>query len=187
MKKILLVLLLTLSLCACTKKEEKVELKFTNIESYDVDMSSYQGVSSTQHCFKGIAPSEIAKIVEEGGSAVIFMGFKGCHVCQESTKYLDEVAKELGVTIYYLNCTSELYPLKDKTYDDLIALLDPILNTNEEGVKTIYTPHLFTITNGKINKGHISVVESWTEGNPSEESIEELQNIYRDILKDFAK
>lgn len=185
MKKLFLVLVLLLSLFGCGNQNQ--ELNYVDIEGYAVDMSGYNGVSSTGHNFVGITPDELIKVIDEGGSAIVFMGYTGCHVCQEVARYINEVAQELDVTVYYLNCTSEQYPLRDAAYDNVVESLNDILRTNESGDKTIYTPHVFSIINGVPQSGHISVVNSWQEGNPSEESIQELENIYREIMQPFAK
>ncbi len=185
MKKLLLCLVLIFGLFACGGHETAINE--ITIESYDVDMSGYKGVNSTNHNFKGISPDEVIRLIDEGGSAVIYMGYEGCHVCQEAVQYLNEVAQNLGVTVYYLDCNSPIYPVRDEVFTNLVTALDSILETNDAGEKTIFTPHVFTIVNGELNKGHISVVSSWEEGNPSEESIKELEDIYADIMAPFAK
>ena len=190
MKKLLITLFLCLALFACSNTNstnEKTQLNEIEISSYPVDMSGYKGISSTRHNFKGISPSEIIRIIEEKGSAIIYMGFDGCHVCQEAAKYINEVAEELEVTVYYLNCADPKYPLSGKIYNQLMEKLDPILDTNKAGQKTIFTPHVFTIENGELKNGHISVVDSWEDGRPSEDSVNELKAIYKDLMANFVK
>lgn len=185
MKKLLFYLIVLFALFGCAKSN--VELNVKEIESYPVDMSGYKGLSSTEHNFRGISPDEMMKVVEDGNSAIIFMGYKGCDFCQEAAQYVNEVAEELDVTVYYLDCKSERYPLKGEMFEKVVDILEPILRTNELGEKTIYTPHVFSIVNGVPQEGHISVVNSWVAGNPSEDSIKELKEIYVGIMKDFAK
>lgn len=181
MKKVLLILLLFLTLSACaTEKAEDFE-----VNSFAVDMSGYRGVSSTNHNFKGISPDEIKRILDEDGSALIFMGYNTCSICQEVARYLQEAASEEDLTIYYMDCYSEKYPLAGDKFDMIIEILNPILDLNPEGEKTIYTPHLFSIVNGKLNKGYISTVPGWNYGNPSASQIDELKEIYKDIMKPF--
>lgn len=186
MKKIILALFVAFLLTACNSQKTPVASE-SEITGYAVDMSAYKGVSSTEHKFIGISPAELLKVIEEKGSAIVYLGYKDCHVCQEATRYVNEVAQELDVNVYYLDCASEQYPLKDEMFTSVVNALSSILETNSSGEKAIFTPHLFTIINGEPQSGHISVVNSWQEGNPSEASVKELKDIYTELMKPFAK
>ena len=76
MKKItglLLTLLLAISLLGCSKEEAQ----FIEITSFDVDMSGYEGMPSTNHHFRGITPEEFMRVYEEDGSGIFYIGYKG--------------------------------------------------------------------------------------------------------------
>ena len=94
-KKILLpvIFLLTIFLTACGKEtisdSKKFTEEYTKVPKYNV--------------FVYRDSSEIIKILEHG-TGVVYLGFPECPWCQAYVKYLNEVAKEVGIDkIYYYN------------------------------------------------------------------------------------
>ena len=63
MKKILLALLILLTCVGCNKKNDDINYTY-DIISKDVDMSGYEGVSSTQHMFKGITVDQLFNCID---------------------------------------------------------------------------------------------------------------------------
>ena len=182
MKKIITVLSIVLILFSCaSNKVEPVEDFY--IEAKAVDMSIYNGVDAVKHCFKETSVSELTRVLEEKGSGVFYIGYKECPHCQILVQYLNEVAMDLGVTVYYIPGTDKTgnFIITGKIYDELLKDLDPILDVNEDGEKAIYTPHVFTIIKGEFKESKIS------GGAESSSEIKELKNEYRKILEPFRK
>ena len=179
MMKKLLILILVFLMAGCSAKPD---LSY-EVESFPVDMSGYDGVTSVDHNFVGVRCEEVFRAIQEKGSAVFYLGYKDCPHCQKCVKHLNKVAKELGVTVCYIDAKSKTYPLTDELMDDLIVALYEVLRKDEDGEKALYTPHVFTIINGKVSGSQISM----TETDDEEKDGEKLEKIYRKILEPFAQ
>ena len=119
--------------------KEKEEKNFSN---------EYSQVSSDNpFVYKNI--DEIIKIMENG-TGVVYLGFPECPWCQAYVKYLDEVAKEVGIEkIYYFNISKDR---KDNTaeYQKIVSILDEYLQYDGEGNKRIYVPNVSFHVDGKV-------------------------------------
>ncbi len=169
MKKItglLLTLLLAISLLGCSKEEAQ----FIEIASFDVDMSGYESMPSTNHHFRGITPEEFMRVYEEDGSGIFYIGYTGCPNCQAMVPTIEEAAIETDSTVYYLDPYSEDYDFFSYL-DDIMATLDPILRHDSDGTATIYTPHIFTLINGEFGTSYIG-------GN---ETLEDLVSLMEEV------
>ena len=178
MKKLLVLLLLVLCF-ACNGGVKPNEYE---VISTAVDMSGYEGVNSVNHNFKETTVSEITRALNEEGSGVFYVGYTNCSHCQKSVRYLNEVAQELGVIVYYVNAKNPDHPIQGESYEELFNDLYDILNEDEDGKKAIFTPHVFSIINGKIVGSKIS-----DAGGDDENSIKQLKNEYLKILEPFKK
>jgi len=185
MKKSLLILLLLL-LCSCSNNTIKIQYPYT-IKAKDVDMSAYSGVNSTKHNFKAITVSEFFNTIDNKSSGIFYLGRSNCGCCQTTTKYLSEVASELGVTVYYIDVYNEDQPLTDKDLQDKLKvyMLD-ILNKDENGEKQIFTPHLFTVINGELSKNLVCYDDIDFTSDPTSQQEDNLKKAYTEILKPFA-
>lgn len=84
------------------------------------------------------------------GTGVVYLGYPECPWCQEYVKYLNEVAKEVGIEkISYCN-TKKLKEENMEKYETLISLLTGHLQHNEDGKEWIYVPNVSFHINGKI-------------------------------------
>ena len=187
MRKILITLLLTLTLVSCTDKKEEIPT-YPYTPAYKVvDMSSYDGVSSTGHNFRLTLPSEIFKVIEEKSSCVFYLGRSDCGCCQRVCKYLNEVAKELDVYVYYIDAYNEEEPCTDEEMmERLYETLYPILDY-QDGEKCLLTPHVFAIINGEFKGTLVCTGKLRFDSVPSEKQIEALKDEYRKILNPFVK
>jgi len=92
---------------------------------------------------------EIIKIMEKG-TGVVYLGFPECPWCQAYVKYLNEVAKEVGIEkIYYYNILEDR---KNNTegYKKIVKLLEDYLQTDAEGNPRVYVPNVSFHINGKV-------------------------------------
>jgi len=92
---------------------------------------------------------EIIKIMEKG-TGVVYLGFPECPWCQAYVKYLNEVAKEVGIEkIYYYNILEDR---KNNTegYQKIVKLLEDYLQTDAEGNPRVYVPNVSFHINGKV-------------------------------------
>lgn len=134
---------------------------------------------------------EIINIMERG-TGVVYLGFPECPWCHVYVKYLNEVAKEVGIEkIYYYNV------LEDRTnntenYQKLTEILKGHLQYDEEGNEKIYVPNVSFHIEGKIigndyetskdTHGFKEPSDYWTE-----DEVKELKNTLTKYMKDVYK
>lgn len=187
MKKIILLFIFLLILCGCNKKPTvEIESNY-DIVSSTVDMSDYFGVNSTNHCFRLVTCQELFNTIDNKGSGVFYLGRSNCNCCQDVTKYLDEVARELNVTVYYIDVYNPQENLgSDKELQDkLKEYMYDICALDSDGEKAIYTPHLFQVINGELGENQICH-DNIYNSEPTETQINKLKDVYRNILKPFS-
>lgn len=92
---------------------------------------------------------EIIRIIENG-TGVVYLGFPECPWCNYYVKYLNEVAKDVGIEkIYYYNILEDRKN-NTETYKQIVSLLYDELQFDDEGNKRIYVPNVSFIIDGKI-------------------------------------
>ena len=188
MKKSLIILLMLLFLCSC-KKEKEIEVpEYTfEIQSERIDMSGYDGVTSTKHNFRLVKLSEVFRTFDENSSGVFFLGRTNCGCCQEVAKILNEAAMEYGVTVYYIDPYDEEFDLvsdlemRQKTMEYLYDVLDE----NEEGEKDLMTPHFFTVINGHFGDSQVCYDHMKVDNSDPEGKAAKLKERYLEMLKPF--
>ncbi len=167
-KKVLLIICIgmVVLLTSCNSKMAQ-----DNISYYEPDMSEYVRLEDSD-CFKGITIDELLEIFKENKSAIIYMGYSQCGNCQQAVPIMADIAKEKGVSIYYLDFYNEKYPIEDDAIVELEIILDEYLMIDpSDEVKKIFTPHLFSIKDGKVIKSQVGTLEE-----------SELKEIYEEII-----
>lgn len=162
-------ILLLILLPACNMQQNVVD----DISSYEPNMSEYLGLSDNK-CFKGITVEELLKIFEEDKSAIIYMGFSACGNCQEAVPVMAKIAIEKKATIYYLDFYNDDYPISDENRLKLEENLNDYLMVDpSDGLKKIFTPHVFSIKDGNIINSQVGTLEQ-----------SELEKTYERIIND---
>lgn len=133
----------------------------------------------------------IIKIMEHG-TGIVYLGYPECKWCQAYTKYLNEVAQEVGIEkIYYCNSKQIKETNMDKYYE-IVNILEDYLEYNDEGNKWIYVPNVSFHINGKIigtdnetakDTHNLKTPEEyWTE-----EEVAELKNKLKNYMQEIKK
>ena len=92
---------------------------------------------------------EIINILEKG-TGIVYLGFPECKWCQRYTKYLNEVAMDMGISkIYYYNIREDR-KLNTENYQQIVSILENYLQNDEEGNKRIYVPSVIALKKGEI-------------------------------------
>lgn len=115
---------------------------------------------------------QIINILEKG-TGIVYLGFPECPWCQRYSKYLNEVALDLGVEkIYYYNIREDRSNNTEE-YQKIVAIIEDYLQYDEEGNKRIYVPSVIALKKGEIvgfddetawdTKGFDDPQEYWTE------------------------
>ena len=183
MKKLTILFVLLLILTGC-KKTNALAVPF-DIETYNTDVSYYEGLTNEDSMFLGTTIKEIKRTIDENGHGVFVIGFRECSHCQIAMQYLNQVAKELDVHVYYIDAMSKEYPILDtEDFDIMNEILYDYYREDEDGTRELQTPHVFSIIDGKISESYIGT--PWKGSNYNDDDINKLLDIYRKILKPFS-
>ena len=126
---------------------------------------------------------DIEEIIDimENGTGVVYLGFPEYPWCNYYVKYLNEVAKEIGITrIYYYNIYEDRSN-NTENYQRIVELLGENLQYDEEGKLRVYVPNVSFHTEGEVigndyetskdTNGFTDPSDYWTE-----EEISSLKN-----------
>lgn len=186
-KKFILIILSVFCLIGCAPTIEKCTISNSvDIVSTKADMSNYKFLDDNDHSFKKITYKESLRIFEESGSGILFYGYDDCYYCNRAVPILNEVAKEAGIDIYYI----DTYDITDTTREDYDALMDylkPTFREDEETeTKEFYVPDVVGVKKGEIIKFHVSLTDDFIAGNENKQLTTAQQNnlkqIYIDII-----
>lgn len=122
----------------------------TNINVTDAERfaSEYTEVS-TDNVFVYRSAKEIIRIMENG-TGIVYLGFPECPWCQTYVKYLNEVAKEVGIDkIYYYNIYEDRKNETDD-YKKIVSLLGDNLQYDDEGNLRVYVPNVSFHVYGEV-------------------------------------
>lgn len=138
---VILVILIISSYFIFFKKDKNI----TDAEKFAKEYTKL----SSDNVFTYKSLKEVNKILEKG-TGVVYLGFPECPWCQEYVKYVNEVAKKVGLDkIYYFNIREDRTN-NTEDYQTTIKLLRDYLPTDEEGNPRVYVPLIAVIQNGKV-------------------------------------
>ena len=134
--------------------------------------------------------SDIDEVIDvlEDGTGIVYLGFPECKWCQQYVVYLNEVAKDRGISkIYYYNIREDREK-NTKDYQKIVSLLKDYLEEDEDGNPRVYVPAVTFMSNGKIlgfddetaydTKGYDDPSEYWTD--KTVENLKDRLNSYLD-------
>ncbi|MDE5539504.1 MAG: hypothetical protein K2J20_03355, partial [Bacilli bacterium] len=144
---------------------------------------------SEDNVFVYKTPDDIIDILKHG-TGVTYLGFPECPWCGAYVKYLNEVAREVGIEkIYYTN-TKSLKETDMNKYYEIVDLLEGHLEYNNEGKPWIFVPNVTFVINGEIignnnetakdTHGLSDPEEYWTE-----EEVKSLKETLRKYMEEI--
>ena len=189
MKKIVLILTALLTLVSCGKQEQEIDKTVTitnsvELNTYDADMSGYKWLYDSEPAFTEITLEESIRIFKEKGSGILYYGYAGCPWCERAVPILNKVAKETGVTVYYINVH---FQTTMKAYNELMTYISPILEKDSEGEPVFKVPEVIAVKDGEITDHHLALVEDFKIENDdsqmSDSQKKELEDIYLNLIQ----
>lgn len=189
MKKIVLILTALLTLVSCGKQEQEVDKTVTitnsvELNTYDADMSGYKWLYDSEPAFTEITLEESIRIFKEEGSGILYYGYAGCPWCERAVPILNKVAKETGVTVYYINVH---FQTTMEAYNELMTYISPILEKDSEGEPVFKVPEVIAVKNGEITDHHLALVEDFKiesdDSQMSDSQKKELEDIYLNLIQ----
>ncbi len=121
-------------------------------------MKGYKWIRNDVADFQLISLKESLRMFEEGGTGILYYGYTECAWCNRAVPELNEVAKELNLTIYYVDASAKV---EKEDYKKLLEYIDPVLKVNSSGEKGFYVPAVIGVKNGKLAEYHVSLLDSF--------------------------
>ena len=147
-------------------------------------LNSYQGLKDKNHIYKVCDATKIIELLNSKERAVIVFSFPECPWCQAAIPYLNDVAKELNYNeVYYLN----ILKMREENSSEYQAIFNKI-RYDIANPEKINAPTVIVIDNGEVLGFHIDTVTSHVKNENevlmpmTQEQVEELKNIYRELL-----
>lgn len=139
---IILLMIGVVSLVLFLKKDKKT---VSDMEKFSTEY--HEVANNNVFVYRNI--DEIINILEKG-TGIVYLGFPECKWCQRYTKYLNEVAMDMGISkIYYYNIREDR-KLNTENYHKIVSILENYLQNDEEGNKRIYVPSVIALKKGEI-------------------------------------
>lgn len=176
MKKIftlLLTLILTLSLVACSSKQNI----FTDEDLYD--MVDYYNIYTEEKIarFHKIDAIKLKSLLEQKASFMIVIGYPGCSWCQKGAVPLNQWMLKNDADIFYLDISEE----PDEGFN---TVMDLVASHMEEkyGSPELYTPAYLAVKKGVITDSFVGGISS-TGSEYTEAEANELMAHFDELYK----
>lgn len=169
-------------------EEEQAQLStiyqemFLNIAD-QADMSGYEGFTETKHAFVPLKMSEVPTMLDEKTSGIFYFGYATCPWCIEAVPIMNEVAKELELSIYYIN--KKASSSDEASTKQVEQRLTEILEKDEQGEPHLYVPEVVIVKDGKIVGHNLGTVDGHDahERKMSSEEQRKLKEIYKKLFQ----
>ncbi len=161
----------------------------TGLSAYEIsDMSGYAIEElKGDTVFRSMTVKDMEKEMKDKNSFAVYFGFNDCPWCKKVLPTLNEVAKKEGFDVGYVDTRKDpswSSNLDIDDYDKFVELAGQYLDTDKEGKKHLYVPHVFFIKDGIIVDEHDGVVPGYDS--PSDEMTDEqkkeLEKVYKECF-----
>lgn len=173
MKRLILVILAIFVFVSCTPAAPSA------------DMSGYEGFTDTENVFIQTEMDDVLKMLDEGGSGIVYFGFPRCPWCTDALPILNEEAKKVNKRILYVQTRDMeknlLYTEEQK--QRFISHASSLMRKDDDGNYQLYVPFVIVIKKGEIIEDYIGSGDYSADEEISPEQQEELHKIYAEMLK----
>ena len=179
-----------LTACNSTGVVESVNKKsFLDDYSYS-DMTDYEGLKnySRDLKFKDVTVKDVDKAMKAGESFVLYCGYKDCPWCNSIISALNDAAIQYGTDIAYLNTRRDpswKSNLDMDDYDVFVSYFGDYLDTDGDGKKHLYVPHIFFIKDGVVVAEHPGTAPG--HENADDEFTSDQRELFNKALEDGFK
>ncbi|MBP3398289.1 MAG: hypothetical protein J6K75_00895 [Erysipelotrichaceae bacterium] len=160
MRKLISILILSavfFSFAGCTPADQE---KFNSYipDAATAELEGYTNIENSKGFMEITSNDVLSSVGNKDITAYVFMGSINCHYCQDAIVEIQRQALEHGEVVYYLSMDKIE---SEEKYNQLVEVLTPILETNNEGKHVLYMPHLFKIVDGELVDGHLGFGEGY--------------------------
>ena len=156
----------------------------------DADVADYDGFRNykREFKFKDVTVKDVDKAMKGGKSFVLYCGFKDCPWCNRIISILNDTAIDYGTDIAYLDTRKDpswSSNLDIDDYDVFVKYFGDYLDTDSDGKKHLYVPHIFFIKDGVVVAEHPGTVSGHENSGDelTDKQKSELKEIYSDGFK----
>ena len=168
------------------------------LETLPTDMSAYMFLDDPDPAFLEVTTEESLKLFVNGTGVVVY-SYETCPWCNRIMPVLNDVAKEKGIQVFYVNIYSDAFmQLSNQEKSDqiqaLYTCLDPILDHEKDEATgkdkpVMQVPEVVAVKNGKITGHHMGVVDGFKldpekldDYQVKDSQVKELKGIYEDLI-----
>ena len=175
--------------------EERLNVQIAGdfeVLSRNLEMNGYTMMNDPDPAFYQITVTDSLDLVQSRkATAVLVYSDTDCPYCQRAIPILNEVAKETGTNVFYVDMLDERFTSKsedeqNQIMSDFTSAYTSVLPINEDGTQNFSIPFVVGIKDGEVTQGHVSLVDSFEyiddSSQMNDEQVSELKNIYTEII-----
>ncbi|MBR0136891.1 MAG: hypothetical protein IJM15_00560 [Erysipelotrichaceae bacterium] len=148
MRKIAIILLCLLALAGCKKTYE-----YDQPENESCDMSGYELETDMFH---ELTLEQFYEAADGKKTMIVLLSHVTCPWCQALVPVVDEVAREKGFGIYYMEADKEF--LNDERLLKMCQKIENKTAIDEEGNPCLYLPSILYVRKGEVIDIHVGTV-----------------------------
>ena len=117
------------------------------------NMENYRDMEGIESFFVDVTVKDVQELMQKKETFVLFASFETCPWCNLLISHLNQVAKERGLTIAYLDTrkdSSWSSNIDIDDYDIFIELFGDSLEPDAAGIPHLYVPMLYFIKDGQV-------------------------------------
>ena len=194
MKKIILFSLCFCMLCGCQTSKDKHTSSTSHCDDTKetcgieiLDMKDYEDFNDEEHVFIESNMKEVISFFKEKEDKIVYFGYPKCPWCKDALPIMNESAKEVGKSIYYVETKDKEgnYLYSDEEKEELFTYISDYLDEDEEGKKHLFVPFVMVIKDGKVQSSHLGTLDEHdaVHEKMSDDQIKELHDIYKEMFK----